>query len=59
MNPIMVASVFLFAVSLTLAVSLYLLWIVFSYSIHLKHKRVDLIEKKIIIKFEDYERRHV
>ena len=42
-DRIRTALIFLAAVLISMAIQLYLLWIVFSYSIHLKHKRIALV----------------
>jgi hypothetical protein len=44
---------FLSAILITMAIQLYMVWIVFCYSIHLKHKRIPLISGYIYYKFDD------
>lgn len=35
--------IFLSAILITVSINLYMVWIIFSYSVHLKHKRISLI----------------
>lgn len=48
----MATLIYLIAAGIVLSIHLYMLWIIFSYSIHLKHKRHGLISGNIVVKYE-------
>jgi hypothetical protein len=54
-DRIRTALIFLAAVLISMSIQLYLLWIVFSYSIHLKHKRIALVTGHLAYYKDDVE----
>lgn len=48
-----VAVIYLLAVMLVMSLHMYMIWIIFCYSIHLKHKRYGLVSGYIYFRYED------
>jgi hypothetical protein len=55
--PFKTGLIFLSAILITVSINLYMVWIIFSYSVHLKHKRISLISGYIFYQPENMQPR--